>query len=54
MQVMVSIAAFLLNAVSNRIKAFLLPFHVYFGHVIFALGITAAISGINEKAMFKL
>lgn len=54
LQAIVSILAFLLNAVSNPIKAILLPFHVYFGHVIFVLGIAAAISGINEKAIFKL
>ncbi|KAK7583686.1 hypothetical protein V9T40_004649 [Parthenolecanium corni] len=54
LQAIISIAAFLLNAVSNPTKAFLLPFHIYFGHVIFVLGIAAAISGINEKAIFKL
>ncbi|XKL59428.1 hypothetical protein PGB90_000444 [Kerria lacca] len=53
-QACISIFSFLLNGVSDNFKATLLPYHVYFGHCIFVLGICSAISGINAKAIFQL
>jgi hypothetical protein len=53
-QAVVAITTFLFDGASNAVKAFLLPYHVYFGHLIFILGICAAISGINEKLIFTL
>lgn len=52
MQAVVSVAAFLLDAVSNQ--ACLIPVHHYLGHAIFILGIGSAVTGVNETAIFKL
>jgi len=40
--------------VGTPTKAWIMPYHVYIGHLIFVLGLAAAISGINEKAVWKL
>ncbi|KAK7573975.1 hypothetical protein V9T40_011166 [Parthenolecanium corni] len=54
LQAVVSVAAFLLDAVSNQMKICLIPVHIYLGHAIFILGIGAAVTGVNETAIFKL
>lgn len=53
-QALVSVAAFLLDAVSNQVKACLMPVHLYLGQAIFILGIGASVSGVDEMAFFKL
>ena len=47
-------ATFLYPKTPGHIRAMVLPLHVYGGSVMFALAVIACVSGITEKAIFKL
>lgn len=46
--------AFLFPGIQANSRATLMPYHRFAGLVLLALSIVAAVSGINEKAIFKL
>ena len=47
-------ATFLYPKTPGHIRAMVLPLHVYGGSAMFALAVIACVSGITEKAIFKL
>ncbi|XP_065220347.1 transmembrane ascorbate-dependent reductase CYB561-like [Planococcus citri] len=53
-QAVIGFIAFLIPGLASPTKAKLLPYHVYVGHAVFVIGSVAAVSGINEKAVFKM
>lgn len=54
LQFVAGTVAFLYPTLPGSLRSVILPFHIYGGTAIFALSIVAAISGINEKAIFAL
>merc|ERR1712029_876442 len=45
---------FLVPGVANNIKALYMPFHVYFGVVIFVCAVASVLLGIKEKVLFSI
>lgn len=50
----IGFSAFLYPRFQDSLRTILLPYHVFFGQVIFVLAIAAAVCGITQKAMFSI
>lgn len=54
LQFVAGLVTFLYPGMPGKIRAMVLPLHVYGGTALFALAVAAVISGITEKAIFSL
>ena len=54
LQFVAGFASFLFPGMPDGIRAMIMPLHVYGGIAIFSLSVVAVISGLNQKAVFKL
>jgi len=54
LQFVAGLVSFLFPGMPGPLRAIILPYHVYGGTAIFALSVVAVISGLNERAIFKL
>ena len=54
MQWALGLVMFLVPGVANNIKALYMPFHVYFGVVIFVCAVASVLLGIKEKVLFSI
>ncbi|XP_065217778.1 uncharacterized protein LOC135843732 isoform X2 [Planococcus citri] len=53
-QTIAGLYSFLYPGIANKNRALLMPYHRFIGQILLVLAVVAVVSGINEKAMFKL